>query len=135
MKHPLLASRVLTAAGAIGGSARHCSRVCTAAAHVGHMDLVAGCDCKMLASMYYLSRWIATVDFNLACYHSLRVCGDTCASMPRLGTVEESVESLPLNAMGLHLILQSLAANMSMHCGKPNAQVTGNYDRTVPWFG
>ena len=66
MKHPLLASRVLTAAGAIGGSARHCSRVCTAAAHVGHMDLV--------------------VDFNLACYHSLRVCVDTYASIPRLGT-------------------------------------------------
>ena len=112
MKHPLLASRVLTAAGAIGGSARHCSRVCTAAAHVGHMDLI--------------------VDFNLACYHSLRVCVDTYASIPRLGTAEESVESLILNAMGLHFVLQCAAANITMHGGKPNAQVTGNYDRTVP---
>ena len=85
------------------------------------------------AASYLSSRmWIATDHFNVGCYHSLRVCGDTCASIPRLGTVEESVESLPLNAMGLHLLLQSLAANMSMHCGKPNAQVTGNYDRTVP---
>ena len=86
--------------------------------------------------MYYLSNrmWIATVDFNLVCYHSLRVWVDSCASMPRLGTAEESVESLILNAMGLHFLLQCVAANISMHCGKPNAQVTGNYDRTVPWF-
>ena len=34
------------------------------------------------------------VDFKLVCYHSLRVCSDTCASIPRLGTVEESVEVL-----------------------------------------
>ena len=90
-----------------------------------------------VCSMYYfISRmWIATVEFNLVCYHSLRSCVDTCASIPRLGAVEECVESLTLNAMCLHFVLQCAAANIIMHCGKPNAQVTGNYDRTVPWFG
>ena len=34
-----------------------------------------------VCSMYYfISRmWIATVEFNLVCYHSLRSCVDTCA--------------------------------------------------------
>ena len=85
---------------------------------------------------YFISRmWIATVEFNLVCYHSLRSCVDTCAYIPTLETVEESVESLILNAMGLHFVLQCAAANISMHCGKPNAQVTGNYDRTLSLFG
>ena len=99
--------------------------------------LAAGCQCKTLASMYYFSSrmLIATVDFNLVCEHSRVVCVDTCASIPRLGTAEEGVETALVNAMGLHCCAIFVAANILMHCGKPNAQVTGNYDRTAPWFG
>ena len=74
---------------------------------------------------------ISTADLNLVNKHSWRVCIDARTLTFVLVILEEDVESLLLNAMCLHSVLQCVVAYISMYCGKPNAQVTGNHGMTI----